>query len=143
LERTAVTSLDRQRRGAGGEAEGNLDLYDRLVDDDPEGDPAAVADRTALHGLLAAAIAALPERERLLVTGHYHEGRSLRLIGLQLGVSESRMSQLHTRALRRLREHLQRALADSPPSGSAPQAARRQTPRRIPAVLRQALLPAA
>jgi RNA polymerase sigma factor for flagellar operon FliA len=143
LERTAVASLDRQRRDAAGEDDGGLDLHDRLVDDDPKGDPATVADRTALHGLLAAAIAALPERERLLVIGHYQDGRSLRLIGVQLGVSESRMSQLHTRALRRLREHLQQALDDSPPSGSAPQAARWQTPRQLTAVLRQALLPAA
>jgi RNA polymerase sigma factor FliA len=140
IARTTVTSLDRPRLDGEGGDEG--DLYDLVADDDPEADPAAVADRAALHSLLAAAIAALPERERLLVIGHYQEGRSLRLISVQLGVSESRISQLHTRALRLLREHLQRALDDSPPSGSAPQAARRQTPRQLTVVL-QALRPAA
>jgi RNA polymerase sigma factor FliA len=137
LERTAVASLDRARRDAAGEDEGGLDLYDRLADEDLEGDPAAVADRTALHRLLAAAIAALPERERLLVTGHYHEGRSLRLIGLQLGVSESRMSQLHTRALRRLREQLAVVLADDPPPPASP--ARRRAARPTPTALSHAL----
>jgi RNA polymerase sigma factor FliA len=142
IERTTVASLDRARRDAAGEDEGGLDLYDRLADEDLEGDPAAVADRTALHRLLAAAIAALPERERLLVTGHYHEGRSLRLIGLQLGVSESRMSQLHTRALRRLREQLAVVLADDPPPPPAPPARRRAarpTPTALSHALRHAL----
>jgi RNA polymerase sigma factor FliA len=68
IERTTVASLDRPRLDGEGGDEG--DLYDRLADEDLEGDPAAVADRAALHRLLAAAIAALPERERLLVIGH-------------------------------------------------------------------------
>jgi RNA polymerase sigma factor FliA len=118
IARTTVASLDRPRLDGEGGDEG--DLYDRLVDEDLEGDPAAVADQKALHGLLAAAIAALPERERLLVIGHYQKGRSLRLIGLQLGVSEARMSQLHTRALRRLREQLAVVLADDPPPAAPP-----------------------
>jgi RNA polymerase sigma factor for flagellar operon FliA len=52
---------------------------------------------------LAEAITALPERERLLVTLYYYENLTLRECGEVLGVTESRASQLHTKAMLRLR----------------------------------------
>jgi len=53
--------------------------------------------------MLAAALDALPERERLLLALYYQEELTLKEIGLVLGVSESRVCQLHARALARLR----------------------------------------
>ena len=57
---------------------------------------------------LAAAIESLPERERLVITLYYYEELTLKEIGAVMDVSESRACQLHTRALLRLRAHLER-----------------------------------
>ena len=48
----------------------------------------------------------LPEREKLVVTLYYYEELTLREIGEVLGVTESRVSQLHTKAILRLKARL-------------------------------------
>ncbi len=53
----------------------------------------------------------LPEQERLVVTLYYYEHMTLREIGRALGISESRVSQVHSRAMTRLRLRLQKALS--------------------------------
>lgn len=53
----------------------------------------------------------LPEQERLVVALYYYEHLTLKEIGRTLGISESRVSQVHTRAMSRLRLRLGRALA--------------------------------
>jgi RNA polymerase sigma factor FliA len=53
--------------------------------------------------VLADALAALPERERLVITLHYYEGLSQRDIAAVLNLSESRISQVHTAVMQRLR----------------------------------------
>jgi RNA polymerase sigma factor for flagellar operon FliA len=55
---------------------------------------------------LADAIAALPERERLVLALYYDEELNLKEIGQIIGVSESRVSQIHTQAALRLRARL-------------------------------------
>ncbi len=55
---------------------------------------------------LGRAIGELPEREKLVVTLYYYEGLTMREIADVLGVSESRVSQLHTRAILRLKSRL-------------------------------------
>ena len=57
---------------------------------------------------LGEAIARLPEREKLVVTLYYYEELTLREIGEVLGVTESRVSQLHTKAILRLKARLGR-----------------------------------
>jgi len=52
---------------------------------------------------LAAAIARLPEREKLVVTLYYYEELTLREVGEVLGISEAQASQLHQTAIARLR----------------------------------------
>ncbi len=69
-------------------------------------DPAAVVDATELKDRVADAIARLPEREKLVVALYYYENLTLREIGEVLGVTESRISQLHTKAVLRLRSRL-------------------------------------
>jgi RNA polymerase sigma factor for flagellar operon FliA len=69
-------------------------------------DPAAVMDQTELKDRVADAIARLPEREKLVVALYYYENLTLREIGEVLGVTESRISQLHTKAVLRLRSRL-------------------------------------
>ena len=60
----------------------------------------------ALRLQLAAAIGELPERERLVLALYYDEELNLKEIGLVLGVSESRVSQIHSQAALRLRNKL-------------------------------------
>jgi RNA polymerase sigma factor (sigma-70 family) len=55
---------------------------------------------------LADEIARLPEREKLVVTLYYYEDLTLREIGEVLGVTEARVSQLHTQAILRLKARL-------------------------------------
>ena len=52
---------------------------------------------------LARAVEQLPERERHIVSAHYFQGVRFKDLGAQLGVSEPRISQLHSRAMQRLR----------------------------------------
>ena len=56
------------------------------------------------------ALQLLPERERLLLSLYYYEGLTLKEIGKVLGVTESRVSQLHGRALSLLRAELKAAM---------------------------------
>ena len=61
---------------------------------------------------LGEAIARLPEREKLVVTLYYYEELTLREIGEVLGVTESRVSQLHTKAVLRLKARSRRRARD-------------------------------
>jgi RNA polymerase sigma factor for flagellar operon FliA len=78
---------------------------------DPSEAPDVRLERSELRRHLAAALLALPQRERLILSLHYEEELNLAEIGEVLGVTESRISQLRTLALGRLRASLRAALA--------------------------------
>jgi RNA polymerase sigma factor for flagellar operon FliA len=85
-----------------------VSLLDTISDpraDDPQESLASseVKDR------LTEAVSSLPEREQLVVALYYYESLTLREIGEVLGVTESRVSQLHTKAVMRLKSALQRS----------------------------------
>lgn len=82
-----------------------VSLLDTLQDPDAP-DPSEVMDATDMKDRVADAIARLPEREKLVVALYYYENLTLREIGEVLGVTESRVSQLHTKAVLRLRSRL-------------------------------------
>jgi RNA polymerase sigma factor for flagellar operon FliA len=82
-----------------------VSLLDTLPDQNAP-DPVAVVDASELKDRLADAIARLPEREKLVIALYYYENLTLREIGEVLGVTESRISQLHTKAVLRLRSRL-------------------------------------
>jgi RNA polymerase sigma factor for flagellar operon FliA len=82
--------------GAEGES-----LGDQLID--PQEEPSETVQKQHLIGHLSQAIEGLPERERLVLSLYYDEELNLKEIGEVLGVSESRISQLHSQALLRLR----------------------------------------
>ena len=58
--------------------------------------------------LVSEAIARLPEREKLVVTLYYHEDMTMKEVGGVLGLTESRVSQLHSQAMLRLKGYLRR-----------------------------------
>ena len=68
--------------------------------------PEDAVEEKELERLLAEAIERLPERERLVLALYYHEGLTLKEIGRVLGVTESRVCQIHTKAILRLRAYL-------------------------------------
>jgi RNA polymerase sigma factor for flagellar operon FliA len=82
-----------------------VSLLDTLLDPDAP-DPQELLDQSELKARLADAIAALPEREKRVVALYYYENLTLREIGEVLGVTESRISQLHTKAVLRLKSRL-------------------------------------
>ena len=77
------------------------------IQDPKAADPALEMDLTEMKDRLADAIARLPEREKLVIALYYYENLTLREIGEVLGVTESRVSQLHTKAVLRLKSKLQ------------------------------------
>ena len=85
-------------------------LIDTL--EDPKSrDPSRMLDLQRDEGdALAAAIDALPKREKIVIALYYYENLTLREIGEVLGVTESRVSQLHTKAILRLKAKLQGSL---------------------------------
>ncbi|MGY1711812.1 RNA polymerase sigma factor WhiG [Geodermatophilus sp. SYSU D00758] len=81
----------------------------RLVDtlqDSSALDPQAMAEHGEARQLLARAVEQLPEREKVVVSLYYFEGLTLADIGRVLGVTESRICQLHTKAVLHLRSKL-------------------------------------
>lgn len=71
--------------------------------DDETPAPEAQVSNDQLKQLLMAAIDALPEREKLVMTLYYQEELNLKEIGAVLDVTESRVSQLHSQAIKRIR----------------------------------------
>jgi RNA polymerase sigma factor for flagellar operon FliA len=80
-----------------------------VIKDDSAPDPEAAFESEEIKTILADAIEHLSERERTVVALYYYEGLQLKEIGQVLGVTESRASQLHTKAVLRLRARLHAA----------------------------------
>jgi len=81
-----------------------------LAETDPEMDPEARLDNIEMRLIVRQAVAAMPERERFVLTLYYGQSESMRTISERLEISESRVSQLHARALRLLRAEMARLL---------------------------------
>ena len=85
-------------------AEEDGSFEDMLPGEEPG--PAEEFDREAFRRDLAVAISGLPEREQLVMSLYYEQELNLREIGAVLGVTESRVCQLHGQALARIRARL-------------------------------------
>ena len=90
------------------EAHNTATLID-FISDDASPDPELVMEVGELKSALAAAIDALPDRERMVISMYYYDELTVKEIASVLGVSESRVSQLHTRAMMRMRVVVKRA----------------------------------
>ena len=96
-----VVALD-ELMTSGAERGDSLTLGDTLEDPRAE-DPVSAFEGEETKHLLAKAINTLPEREKIVVTLYYYEGLTLAEIGQVLGVTESRICQMHTKAVLQLR----------------------------------------
>ena len=83
------------------------DIYDILADENAL-DALTVLTQDEMRDVLAKSIEELAEKERLVITLYYHEELTMKEIGQVLGYTESRISQLHTKSLLRLRTKLRR-----------------------------------
>ena len=100
----SVMALDEALAGGGDKGE-QVSLIDTLADH-AQPDPAMGVEDQETRGMLAAAINDLSEREKVVLTLYYFEGLTLAEVGEILGVTESRVCQIHTKAVGALRVHL-------------------------------------
>ena len=117
----------------------NLDestLPAALMPSEPE-QPDTAYEKSETRDRIRAAIESLPAREQKVIGLYYYQEATMKQIGAEIGVNESRVSQLHARAIRRLRE----ALAGVMPAAEAAKAMRtailefQQKPRMAKATL--------
>jgi RNA polymerase sigma factor for flagellar operon FliA len=117
----------------------NLDestLPAALMPSEPE-QPDTAYEKSETKDRIRAAIESLPAREQKVIGLYYYQEATMKQIGAEIGVNESRVSQLHARAIRRLRE----ALAGVMPAAEAAKAMRtailefQQKPRMAKATL--------
>jgi RNA polymerase sigma factor for flagellar operon FliA len=97
-----VVALDEML--SGGERGDSMTLGDTVADTG-EG-PVAAYEVEEMRHILADAINRMPEREKIVLTLYYYEGLTLAEIGSVLGVTESRVCQIHTKAVLQLRSRL-------------------------------------
>jgi RNA polymerase sigma factor for flagellar operon FliA len=89
---------------SGGDRGDSMTLGDTVADS-KEG-PSAAYEVEEMRHILADAINRMPEREKIVLTLYYYEGLTLAEIGQVLGVTESRVCQIHTKAVLQLRSRL-------------------------------------
>jgi len=89
---------------AGGDRGDSMTLGDTVADSG-EG-PVGAYEVEEMRHILADAINRMPEREKVVLTLYYYEGLTLAEIGSVLGVTESRVCQIHTKAVLQLRSRL-------------------------------------
>jgi len=104
ISRSSIAALDElwTVSSGGGDQVALIDTIEDIEAPDPQG----ALSQTEMKEAVGEAIARLPEREKLVVTLYYYEELTLREIGEVLGVTESRVSQLHTKAVLRLKARL-------------------------------------
>ena len=90
-----------------GTTQNRTDLFELLADENQE-DALAVLGFSEVRTVIAEAISGLPEKERLVVSMYYYDELTMKEIGEVLDYTESRISQLHTKALLRLKARLRR-----------------------------------
>ncbi|MEY2423612.1 MAG: polymerase sigma factor FliA [Acidimicrobiaceae bacterium] len=98
-----LVALD-EMLSVGGDRGESLSLGDTVADSNDG--PVAAYEVEEMRQILADAINRMPEREKIVLTLYYYEGLTLAEIGQVLGVTESRVCQIHTKAVLQLRSRL-------------------------------------
>jgi len=99
-----LVALD-EMLSVGGERGDSVTLGDTIASDASEG-PVAAYEVEEMRHILAEAINRMPEREKIVLTLYYYEGLTLAEIGEVLSVTESRVCQIHTKAVLQLRSRI-------------------------------------
>jgi RNA polymerase sigma factor for flagellar operon FliA len=107
---TGLVALDDLLAASSGERTGSATVGDTIAD--RAHDPVEAYEVDEMKHLLADAINRMPDRERLVLTLYYYEGLTLAEIGNVLGVTESRVCQIHTKAIFQLRSRLSEPLPE-------------------------------
>ena len=127
ISRSSMAALDELWSPSGGGDQ--IALIDTIQDDEAP-NPESSLEQTEMKEALGEAIARLPEREKLVVTLYYYEELTLREIGEVLGVTESRVSQLHTKAVLRLKARLSGGMREPAETVAGSVSGRRRGPGR-------------
>lgn len=93
----------------GDDEDGERNLLDFLADPD-QVEPSEVLNLDQVYQIVAESIDHLPDKERLVISLYYYEELTMKEIGAILEITESRVSQIHTKAILRLRGKLARVL---------------------------------
>ena len=101
---TGLVALDELLAASSSDRTGSATFGDTISD--RQHDPVEAFETDEMKHLLADAINRMPDRERLVLTLYYYEGLTLAEIGDILGVTESRVCQIHTKAILQLRGRL-------------------------------------
>lgn len=101
ISRSSIVALE-ELWDSSGSAQDRQNLLETIEDSNAP-DPFLTYRAQAVKEALAAAIERLPERERIVISLYYYEDLTLKEIGEVLGVTECRVSQIHTKAILRLR----------------------------------------
>jgi RNA polymerase sigma factor for flagellar operon FliA len=99
-----LVALD-EMLSVGGDRGESITLGDTIADASDEG-PVAAYEVEEMRHILAEAINRMPEREKIVLTLYYYEGLTLAEIGQVLGVTESRVCQIHTKSVLQLRSRI-------------------------------------
>ncbi len=85
-------------------AEQSIKVIDTVKDDDEDTQPEMHFEKKEMLGLLTAVLNELPENEKLIIDLYYNKELLLKEIAQIMGVSESRVSQIHSKAIKRIQE---------------------------------------
>lgn len=85
-----------------------------IPNNSPDNDPFRLCEKKEMKALLADLISELPEREQQILSLYYFEELTMKEVGAVLGVGESRISQIHSSVLVRLRSRLQDRMRSTP-----------------------------
>lgn len=97
------------RVGQSGDTDYNI--YEHIQDKNID-DPLTLIEKSDFKGHLLKAMDRLPEREKIILSLYYWEEITFKEIGKVLGISESRVSQLHSQALIRMRAYIEETTGD-------------------------------
>ena len=100
INNSVIVSLDKPLNG-----ESNGNLYDMISSEEVD-DPFEQTNTTQMKEILIEAIEKLPEKQRLVIALYYYEELTFKEIGNLLKVSESRVSQIHSEVLQKLRQEI-------------------------------------
>jgi RNA polymerase sigma factor FliA len=108
----SVVALEEGRKGPGGQVSYlEYELLETIQDDNAR-DSLLAVHFSELQKLIVRAIEVLPDKEKLLISLYYYEELTMKEIGQIMGYTESRISQLHTQAMYRLKHKLREYYQD-------------------------------